>query len=49
MERALKRVKEITSGNPLDPNTMIGAQASQEQLDKITSYLEIGKKKVLNA
>jgi aldehyde dehydrogenase len=43
IERALKRVKEITSGNPLDPNTMIGAQASQEQLEKITSYLEIGK------
>ena len=31
MERALKRVKAITQGSPLDPQTMIGAQASSEQ------------------
>ncbi|MET3682836.1 aldehyde dehydrogenase [Alkalibacillus flavidus] len=43
MERALKRVKEIATGNPLDPNTMMGAQASREQLEKILSYLDIGK------
>ncbi|WP_017185056.1 acetaldehyde dehydrogenase ExaC [Alkalibacillus haloalkaliphilus] len=43
MERALKRVKEIATGNPLDPNTMMGAQASSEQLEKILSYLDIGK------
>ena len=42
MERALKRVKAIKQGNPLDKSTMIGAQASQEQLDKILSYIEIG-------
>ena len=43
MERALKRVGEITQGNPLDPSTMIGAQASSEQLEKILSYFDIGK------
>src|SRR5271156_1551966 len=43
MERALKRVGAITQGNPLDPNTMIGAQASSEQMDKILSYLDIGR------
>lgn len=43
IERALKRIEEIQAGNPLDPNTMIGAQASSEQLEKILSYLEIGK------
>ncbi|MGP4071167.1 acetaldehyde dehydrogenase ExaC [Piscibacillus sp. B03] len=43
MERALKRVAEINTGNPLDPNTMMGAQASSEQLEKILSYLDIGK------
>lgn len=43
MERALARVQAIKQGNPLDPNTMIGAQASQEQLEKILSYLAIGK------
>jgi len=43
MERALKRVKAIKQGNPLDMSTMIGAQASQEQLEKILSYIDIGK------
>ena len=43
MERALKRVAAITQGNPLDMNTMIGAQASSEQLEKILSYFEIGR------
>jgi aldehyde dehydrogenase len=43
MERALKRVEAIRQGDPLDPNTMIGAQASSEQLEKILSYLDIGK------
>jgi aldehyde dehydrogenase len=43
MERALKRVGQIKQGNPLDPATMIGAQASSEQLDKILSYIDIGK------
>ncbi len=44
MERALQRVGRITQGDPLDPSTMIGAQASQEQLEKILSYLDLGKK-----
>ncbi|MFC5711523.1 aldehyde dehydrogenase [Thalassorhabdus alkalitolerans] len=43
MERALKRVKEIQTGNPLDPHTMMGAQASTEQVEKILSYIDIGK------
>jgi aldehyde dehydrogenase len=43
MERALKRVEAIVQGDPLDPATMIGAQASSEQLDKILSYFDIGR------
>src|SRR5471032_1288793 len=43
MERALKRVASIKQGNPLHPATMIGAQASSEQLEKILSYLDLGK------
>ena len=43
MERAIKRVQAIKQGNPLDPSTMIGAQASSEQLEKILSYIDIGK------
>ncbi|ARP93217.1 aldehyde dehydrogenase [Bordetella genomosp. 13] len=43
MERALQRVAAIKQGNPLDADTMIGAQASSEQLEKILSYLDIGK------
>ncbi|UAK23185.1 aldehyde dehydrogenase [Sphingomonas nostoxanthinifaciens] len=43
MEKALKRVEAIVQGSPLDPATMIGAQASSEQLEKILSYIDIGK------
>jgi aldehyde dehydrogenase len=43
MEKAIKRVEAIVQGDPLDPATMIGAQASSEQLEKILSYLDIGK------
>ncbi|MBB4104748.1 aldehyde dehydrogenase [Allorhizobium borbori] len=43
MERAVKRVEAIKQGNPLDPSTMIGAQASNEQLEKILAYLDIGR------
>ncbi|MBS1798386.1 MAG: aldehyde dehydrogenase [Acidobacteria bacterium] len=43
MERALGRIKAIKGGNPLDKDTMIGAQASEEQQQKILSYLDIGK------
>jgi len=43
IERAIERVKKIVTGSPLDPNTMIGAQASSDQLEKILSYIDIGK------
>lgn len=43
MEKALKRVEAIVQGDPLNPATMIGAQASQEQLEKILSYMDIGR------
>ena len=43
MQRAIERVKKITQGNPLDPTTMVGAQASSEQMEKILSYLDIGR------
>jgi aldehyde dehydrogenase len=43
MARALKRVAAIKQGDPLDPSTMIGAQASSDQYEKIMSYLKIGK------
>jgi aldehyde dehydrogenase len=43
MEKALGRVKAIKQGNPLDKTTMIGAQASTEQMEKILSYFDIGK------
>jgi aldehyde dehydrogenase len=43
MARALERVKAIKQGSPLDTDTMMGAQASAMQMDKILSYLEIGK------
>ena len=44
MERALKRVAAIKQASPLESDTMIGAQASSEQLEKILSYIDIGKK-----
>jgi len=44
MERTVARVKKIKAGNPLDPSTMLGAQVSTEQMEKITSYFAIGKK-----
>ncbi|PWC92441.1 aldehyde dehydrogenase [Azospirillum sp. TSO5] len=40
---AVERVNKIAQGHPLDGGTMIGAQASQEQMEKILSYIEIGK------
>ncbi|HUX62754.1 aldehyde dehydrogenase [Sulfuricella sp.] len=44
MARCLARVKAIKQGNPLDTDTMLGAQASKEQLTKILTYLDLGKK-----
>ncbi|MBM7867685.1 aldehyde dehydrogenase family protein [Heliobacterium gestii] len=43
MERAMARLQAIKQGNPLDTDTMIGAQASAEQLEKILSYIHLGK------
>ena len=43
LERAIERVKKIKTGHPLDTETMVGAQASQEQQDKILRYMKIGK------
>jgi len=40
---AIKRVGKVIQGNPLDTDTMIGAQASNDQLEKILSYIDIGK------
>ena len=42
IDRAIARVKAIRQGSPLDPSTMIGAQASNDQLEKILSYIRIG-------
>ncbi|MEM9840098.1 MAG: aldehyde dehydrogenase [Pseudomonadota bacterium] len=43
MERAIARVEAIKQGDPRDMETMVGAQASQEQQDKILSYLAVGR------
>ena len=43
MDRAIARVKKIKQGHPLDMSTMIGAQASNDQLEKILSYFDIGR------
>ncbi|CCH80349.1 Putative aldehyde dehydrogenase [Nostocoides japonicum T1-X7] len=40
---AIARVEAITVGDPLDTDTMMGAQASNDQLEKILSYLDIGR------
>ena len=44
MARCLERIKAIVQSDPLDSNTMVGAQASREQFEKILSYMDIGKK-----
>lgn len=43
LERAVERVANIRLGNPLFPETMMGAQASHDQLKKILDYIKIGK------
>jgi aldehyde dehydrogenase len=43
MIEVMKKIKQIKRGNPLDTDTMVGAQASQQQFDKILSYLEIAQ------
>ena len=42
MARCLDRIGKIKQGNPLDTDTMLGAQNSQQQLEKITGYVDIG-------
>ncbi|MEM7541127.1 MAG: aldehyde dehydrogenase [Pseudomonadota bacterium] len=48
MERALERVAKIQTGSPLDLTTMIGAQASNDQFEKIMSYIGIGREEGAN-
>src|SRR5581483_1567335 len=43
MGRALERIRAIRQGHPLDEATQVGAQVSTAQLEKIESYVEIGK------
>ncbi len=43
MEKAVDRVKKIKMGHPLDTTTMMGAQASGDQMEKILSYVQVGK------
>ena len=43
MKLVLKRIKSIKIGHPLDPSSMMGAQASEAQFQKIQRYLKIGK------
>jgi aldehyde dehydrogenase len=43
MAVVMKKVLQIKRGDPLDTDTMVGAQASEQQFDKILSYLEIAK------
>jgi len=41
--KVIERIAQIKRGNPLDTDTMVGAQASQEQFDKILGYMDIGR------
>jgi aldehyde dehydrogenase len=43
LDRAIKRTQAVKLGNPLDTETMVGAQASTDQLEKILSYIDLGK------
>jgi len=43
LDLAVKRVEKIKMGNPLEPTTMMGAQASYDQLTKIMEYIKVGK------
>jgi aldehyde dehydrogenase len=44
IEMVVERAKQIKRGNPLDTDTMVGAQASLEQFERIAGYLDVGKK-----
>ena len=43
LAQGVKRTEQVTMGNPLDTDTMMGAQASNDQLEKILSYIDIGR------
>lgn len=43
MERVMAKVAQIRRGDPFDTDTMIGAQASRQQFDKILSYIKIAR------
>jgi aldehyde dehydrogenase len=43
MDKVIRRTQAIKMGNPLDSETMMGAQASEDQYNKILSYLDIGR------
>ena len=43
LQRVITRTKAIVQGNPYDPNTMLGAQASNDQFEKILNYINIGR------
>ncbi|MEM6884796.1 MAG: aldehyde dehydrogenase family protein [Verrucomicrobiota bacterium] len=43
IKRVIARTEQIKMGHPLDPETMMGAQASKDQYEKILSYIDIGK------
>ena len=45
MKKAIARTKAVKQDNPLKMETMIGAQASLEQMEKIKSYLDLGKRR----
>lgn len=49
IEKAIARVQSIKTGHPLDAGTMVGAQVSQVQMDKILSYIDIGRQEARNA
>ncbi|WP_423454777.1 aldehyde dehydrogenase family protein [Ottowia sp. VDI28] len=43
IERAVKRVQSMKQGHPLDKSTMVGAQVSQAQLERILGYIDVGR------
>lgn len=43
MEKVIARTKQVTVGNPLNPDTMMGAQVSNEQYERILGYIEVAK------
>ena len=43
MEKVIEKIQKIKRGNPLDTDTMVGAQASNEQFEKILKYIDIGR------